>query len=130
METPTTPVTAIDKSGKDHTFLMDFGAKRRIMRRLRALQLRGELDADLSKTEMIDNIELSYLTVWEARQTKAKVSEDEYLAQFKEMDLVRASNEIWSRYNAANPPEPEPETASSQPSETTMSSASASGVDG
>lgn len=130
METPTTPVTAIDKSGKEHTFLMDFGAKRRIMRRLRALQLRGELDADLSKTEMIDNIELSYLTVWEARQTKVKVAEDEYLAQFKEKDLVRTSNEIWARYNTANPPEPEEEMASSQPSETTTSSASASGVDG
>jgi len=128
-DTPTTPVTAKDASGKEHSFLMTFGAKRRIMRRLRALQIRGELDADLGKIEAIDNLELAYITLWECRQTLTKLSEDDYLAQFEDTALAGAANELWTKYRTDRPTSPEPEAAS-QPRETTTSNASASGAAG
>lgn len=130
METPTSPVTAIDRQGKEHSFLMTFGARRRIMRRLRALQLRGELDPDLGKVEAIDSLELGYITLWESRQNQPRLSEDDYLSQFTDMTVATATNALWTRHRAeSDPPSPEPE-AVSQPNGKTTSNADASGAGG
>lgn len=130
METPTSPVTAVDRDGKTHQFAMGFGARRRIMRRLRTLQLKGELHSDLDKIEALDNLEFAYITAWECRQTPTRLAEDDYLGQFDDTALATAANEIWGRYKAESAPtNPGPEAAS-QPSERMTTTAADSGVDG
>lgn len=125
--TPTTPVTATTRNGEVHSFQLSFGAKRRIMRRLRALQLRGELGADLDKVEAIDNLELAYITLAETRLDSEAVQEDRFLEQFDDSTINTAANAIWERFRAENPTRTEAESSQQSEKTTTLPAASGQG---
>lgn len=118
--TPTTPVTATTRNGETHSFLMGFSAKRRIMRRLRSLQLKGELDSDLKRIEAIDNIELAYITLAETRLDSLSVPEDEFLEQFDDSEIGQAANQLWTRFQLENPTRAAVAEDSPQSEKTTM----------
>lgn len=129
--TPTTPVIATDKQGKAHDFLMGFAAKRAIQRRMRAMMVKGEMASDLEQVNTLDNFELGYITLWQCRLEETALSEDAFLEQFPEAEILKASNELWQRYRSDSGSPTNPGAGTSSPTNgTTTTVPGASGVSG
>lgn len=126
MQVPTSPITMVDRSGRSHKFLLDFGARRRVLRRLRTQQIA------LENVDLAGSLELHYLTIWESRLTATKLDEDGYLSQFTDRDIAKVSGALWDAYRAENtdPTNGEPSEAAFQPNPKTTENADGSSQDG
>ena len=128
-DSPTTPVTAIDKAGAEHLFRLDFGGWRRVGRRQRALAHYESMEFP-GQASRVDPVEFSYWTFFESYLGPRKLPENEFIQSFEQKVIMETFIELFARFKAQHP-ELFPETEeTSQPSGKTTSSASDSGADG